>query len=521
MCSRSLIVMKSATRSETWPETRPETRTATILETSFVADQVIDELKDFILDGPNIAIVKAPPGSGKTYTLVESLDVAVRSGMRVMVAAQTNNQVDEICERIAERYPTPAVLERRVVRFSSGSYVTPSGTNADGATFTDLVDVISTKADLPDGACVIVSTVSKLALSEFEHPFDLLYVDEAWQMAWADFLPLRHVAERYILIGDPGQIPPTVAIEVDRWEATDFPPHAPAPDLLLRNPRLRELRSEFRLPTCRRLPYDSVELVNSFYDFTFGADASPGERFIRVGGGVGGGVGGDVGGSRSSRATSSHTTPHATPHVSKVDEALARMWAGDHPLTTAIITHPTPDNGMPVGTDTELAEVVVDIVLRILELECEISTQPAECSKPRRLVPQDIGIVSTHNLMNAAISRRLASGQKKSAKNPLSSIRATTPERWQGLERPVMIAVHPLSGVMSPSEFDLETGRLCVMASRHRSACFFVTRDHIAATLDAHLPSATQALGGVDVTGRGHDVHRDFIDYHLERNLVV
>ena len=24
-------------------------------------------------------------------------------------------------------------------------------------------------------------------------------------------------------------IPPTVAIEVDRWEATDFPPHAPAP----------------------------------------------------------------------------------------------------------------------------------------------------------------------------------------------------------------------------------------------------------------------------------------------------
>jgi hypothetical protein len=191
---------------------------------------------------------------------------------------------------------------------------------------------------------------------------------------------------------------------------------------------------------------------------------------------------------------------------------------------------------MPVGTDTELAEIVVDIVLRLLELECVISTKSAERSRPRLLMPQDIGIVSTHNLMNAAISRRLASvvgasgskksvnkksANKKSAKNPLSSIRATTPERWQGLERPVMIAVHPLSGVMSPSEFDLETGRLCVMASRHRSACFFVTRDHIADTLDTHLPSATQALGGVDVTGRGHDVHRDFIDYHLERNLLV
>ena len=483
-----------------------------------MADPVIDDLKSFVLDGPNIAIVKAPPGSGKTYTLVESLEVAVKAGLRVMVAAQTNNQVDEICERIAERYPTPGVLEQRVVRFSSGSYVTPPGTNADGAKFTDLVDVISAKADLPAGACVIVSTVSKLALSDFEQPLDLLYVDEAWQMAWADFLPLRHVAERYILIGDPGQIPPTVAIEVDRWEATEFPPHAPAPDLLLRNPRLRELRSEFRLPTCRRLPYDSVELVNSFYDFTFGADATPGERFIRAG----------IGDVQLGQPKFSH--------VAKVDEALSRMWAGDHPSTTAIITHPTPANGMPVGTDTELAEIVVDIVLRLLELECVISTKSAERSRPRLLMPQDIGIVSTHNLMNAAISRRLASvvgasGSKKSvnkksanktsAKNPLSSIRATTPERWQGLERPVMIAIHPLSGVMSPSEFDLETGRLCVMASRHRSACFFVTRDHIADTLDTHLPSATQALGGVDVTGRGHDVHRDFIDYHLERNLLV
>ena len=220
---------------------------------------------------------------------------------------------------------------------------------------------------------------------------------------------------------------------------------------------------------------------------------------------------------------------HAVGHVSADDEYLetppgaeyehtdANVWMIAKFLLWLVISAVT----MPVGTDTELADVVVDIVLRLLELECEISTQPAERSKPRRLVPQDIGIVSTHNLMNAAISRRLASGQKKSAKNPLSSIRATTPERWQGLERPVMIAVHPLSGVMSPSEFDLETGRLCVMASRHRSACFFVTRDHIAATLDAHLPSATQALGGVDVTGRGHDVHRDFIDYHLERNLVV
>src|SRR5688572_13056370 len=79
-----------------------------------------------------------------------------------------------------------------------------------------------------------------------------------------------------------------------------------------------------------------------------------------------------------------------------------------------------------------------------------------------------------------------------------------TPERWQGLERPVMILVHPLSGVVRPSTFDLETGRLCVMASRHQAGMIVVTRDHVGETLDRFIPSADQPIGRPDVSGRGH-----------------
>jgi hypothetical protein len=100
-------------------------------------------------------------------------------------------------------------------------------------------------------------------------------------------------------------------------------------------------------------------------------------------------------------------------------------------------------------------------------------------------------------------------------------IRVTTPERWQGLERAVMIAVHPLSGVQTPSAFDLETGRLCVMASRHQSACIFITRDHVGDTLNSHLPAADQALGRGDTIGRGHAQHTAFWQYHEKRNLIV
>jgi hypothetical protein len=75
-----------------------------------------------------------------------------------------------------------------------------------------------------------------------------------------------------------------------------------------------------------------------------------------------------------------------------------------------------------------------------------------------------------------------------------------------------MIAVHPLSGVLRPSEFDLETGRLCVMASRHRGGLVLLGRDHIAETLERTVPSAAQPVGKPDVAGRGHAVHSGLWD---------
>jgi hypothetical protein len=42
------------------------------------------------------------------------------------------------------------------------------------------------------------------------------------------------------------------------------------------------------------------------------------------------------------------------------------------------------------------------------------------------------------------------------------------------------------------------------MASRHQVSLVVVTRDHLADSLDAHMPSAVQAVGRPDVSGRGH-----------------
>ena len=133
------------------------------------------------------------------------------------------------------------------------------------------------------------------------------------------------------------------------------------------------------------------------------------------------------------------------------------------------------------------------------------------------LVPGDIGIAATPRAMNSALHRALPAGLR----DPANGIRVNTPERWQGLERKVMIVVHPLAGVARPSAFDLETGRLCVMASRHSCGLIVVSRDHVAATLEGYFPAAEQAVGRPDASGRGHLRNLTFWRTLAERDAVI
>lgn len=431
---------------------------------------VFEQLRDFIASDGLCCVVKAPPGSGKSYNLLESLESAIQNGARIAIAAQTNNQVDDLCVRFCERYP-----DNEIHRFSSKFYTAAPN-------FSSGVVVVTDKKELPEGASVMIGTVAKLGLVDFADSYHVLLIDEAWQMTWADFLTLRDVSSRFVFIGDPGQIPPTVTISVDRWEVSPDAPHRATPDVILENPDLAAQTTVLNLDICRRLPFDSVSLIQTFYDFAFEPLAKKGERYLRT---------------------------KKPSNGSSVDKAIDLLISS----SSVILTHPTGDDGAPIETDRELARVTADVVKRLLERGSLISTNPTEEENPRKLTPDDIGIVSTHNQMNTAIQTELT--------GPLSDVRVTTPERWQGLQRPVMIAVHPLSGVMFPSSFDLETGRLCVMASRHESACIFVTRDHVGETLDTHLPVADQALGRSDIVGRGHAQHTEFWRYHTERNLII
>lgn len=412
-------------------------------------DALHDDLTSYLAAGGELAVVKAPPGSGKTFTLVRVLAELIHRGLRIAVAAQTNNQADDICRRFATLHPGCSVA-----RFSSATLKTP-------ADFPPLIRCVTKTADLPTGPGVTVATTAKWSLTDIGASYDLLAIDEAWQMSWADLMQCSTVSGKFLMIGDPGQIPPVVAIDVRRWETSPRAPHVAAPDVVLSEDALEQIRFVGSLPACRRLPNESVDFVKPFYDFDFAAYVRAGARGVDM--------------------ANSHGW----------SEALS---AG-RPLA---LTIPTPDHGPPVEVDHDIALAAGNVVNHLLAGEVRLRGDGPE----RPLVAGDIGLTSSHRVMNGALGAALG---------PLANeVRVDTPERWQGLERQVMIAVHPLSGVTDPSAFDLETGRLCVMASRHQAGFILLTRDHVGETLRNYVPSAGQSPGRPDVVGRGHDAHLRF-----------
>lgn len=403
------------------------------------------EVRRYVTDGGQLGIVKAPPGSGKTWLLLEVIKAARTAKMRVAVAAQTNSQVDSICRRFA-------AMETgfTITRFAGGS--------AQPGALPKGVDWVTETKELPSGPSVVVGTTAKWGLVNITDPYHVLLIDESWQMSWADFMLLGQVAKSFLLIGDPGQISPVVSIDVARWETAPRPPHLAAPQVIIKDTRLK--RDEWSLPGTRRLPHDAAALVRPFYDFEFGAFAQPGERQVAV----------DPGGK--------------APHDRLID--LLRDGSA------AALTLPTPDHGPPLEQDTEVAEVATTVVKALLGRGAQVTDDDGK----RKVTPADIGLCATHRSMNTALDLSLP-GQLR------GHVRVDTPERWQGLECKLMIVVHPLSGVLRPSAFDLETGRLCVMASRHRAGMIVLARDHLASTLSEFIPTASQAIGRTDVEGRG------------------
>jgi hypothetical protein len=383
-----------------------------------------------------LAIVDSPPGAGKSRVAELVAGTAVK-GMseRVLVATQTNRQAEALALRLAKRFPS--IPLRLLLR--RGRDI-PS----ELAGF-DQVRVVRAAKDLPDSPSIVVTNAQKATwLGEGAGVFDRMVVDEAYQLKHGVYQQLASLADHHLLIGDPGQIAPVVSVDVTPWRADPAGPHVAAPRALLSADSV----PLYRLSVSWRLPADSAVIVQeAFYPaLPFTGKARTGERGLRA-------------------------------EWERGDDWFARVGGGVSlvpVLLPARITGPL---------DVEALVRAIDLAEQLISRSPVLFDEQGE----RPFTPKHLGIVCSRREQVSLVQQLLP--------RRLTGVLVETANRWQGLERPVVIAIHPLSGLPEPDEFSLDPGRFCVSLSRHSVACFLVARSGIGAMLDGAPAGGERYLG--------------------------
>ncbi|MGW1869263.1 AAA domain-containing protein [Streptomyces mauvecolor] len=392
-------------------------------------------------------VVDSPPGAGKSTLVVRAALELAAAGRPLMVVAQTNSQVDDLVVRLAEKAP-----DLPVGRLHS------SDSDPYDRALDDLENVRkSSKAGDLAGLDVVISTAAKWAhvkSTDTGGPWQHAIVDEAYQMRSDALLAVAGLFERALFVGDPGQLDPFAIADAEQWAGLSYDPSASAVSTLLaHNPDL----PQHRLPVSWRLPASAAPLVSdAFYPFTpFRSGTDHGDRRLAFG------VASD--GSAPDRA---------------LDEAAESGWA----LLELPARH-TP------RTDPEAVRAVARVVRRLLDRGGAATSERSP--EPVPLTAARIAVGTAHRDQAAAVRAALA-------ELGVTGVAVDTANRLQGREFDVTVVLHPLSGRPDATAFHLETGRLCVLASRHRHACIVVCRAGVTDLLDDH-PSTEPVQLGVTV----------------------
>lgn len=387
------------------------------------ADQVVSAvLADLATGDHRGVVVDSPPGAGKSTLVVRAAGELAAAGEPLMIVAQTNEQVDDLIDRLGARSPEIAVGRLSAVDYAPSDRVRDHPRCRVGAKVTDL-----------GSPAVTIGTAAKWAtVTEGLWPWAI--VDEAYQMRSDALLRVAPRFARALFVGDPGQLDPFSTVDVDRWTGLSWDPMQSAVAVLLRhNPDL----PVHRLPVSWRLPASAAPVVaEAFYPFTgFRSGTGPGDRTLSFG------------------------RPAASPLDEVLDTAAATGW-GLHELPARFT----------VRTDAEAAAACAQLAARALSRDGHTEAAP--------VTPARVAIGAAHRDQAATIRALLPP--------EAAGVTVDTANRLQGREYDLTIVLHPLSGRQDATAFHLESGRLCVLTSRHRNACVVVARAGIADLLDAH-----------------------------------
>jgi hypothetical protein len=451
--------------------TAAESSAGSSADRSAAARAVVDRVTaDLLSGGHRGVIVDSPPGAGKSTLVVELAGRLAGTGEPVMVVAQTNEQVDDLVDRLATAHGSSGLT---IGRLSASGYVPTERVvrhldSRHGSGGPDAVDgcvtVAGKVADLRSPAVTVATAAKWARIGDAPWPeggWRWAILDEAYQMRSDGLLA---IAPRFgngtaLFVGDPGQLDPFATIDGDRWAGSAWDPTDSAVAVVrAHNPGL----PVHRLPYSWRLPATAAPLVcAAFYPFTrFEAGSAATDRAMMLPGGAG---------SAAGRLDQS------------IDQAL------DLAAETGWALYELPAKHT-VRTDAEALTACARLAARLVRREATVF-DPGYAGG-RTVTADRIAIGAAHRDQVAGIRAAL-----DRLGEDVRAVTVDTANRLQGREYDVCIVLHPLSGRRDATAFHLETGRLCVLLSRHRHACIVVAREGIPELLDAHPHTEPVHLG--------------------------
>jgi predicted RecB family nuclease len=148
---------------------------------------------------PSVLPIQGPPGTGKTFTGARMIVDLVTQGRKVGITAVSHkvvsNLLDEVCRTAAKN----GVPLKAVQKASEGSHCQHAAVIAEDNQ--GVLDALTTGT-----AQVAAGSAWMWAREDMADSVDVLFVDEAGQMALANVLALSPAATSIVLLGDPQQL---------------------------------------------------------------------------------------------------------------------------------------------------------------------------------------------------------------------------------------------------------------------------------------------------------------------------